>query len=125
MILQDKTILVSGVGPGLGREIASRILRDGGRVVIGARKAESLEAAAKELDPSGERILAHAFDITDEAGCRAIIAAAEQQDWVPRASTVGLVAGLEYRSGKRDDLWKLNPLYYRRSAAEEKLVAGE
>ncbi len=53
------------------------------------------------------------------------VAAAEQQDWVPRASTVGLVAGLEYRSGKRDDLWKLNPLYYRRSAAEEKLVAGE
>ena len=62
MILQDKTILVSGVGPGLGREIASRVLRDGGRVVIGARKAESLEAAAKELDPSGERVLAHAFD---------------------------------------------------------------
>ena len=58
--------LVSGVGPGLGREIASRVLRDGGNVVIGARKAESLEAAAQELDPSGERVLAHSFDITDE-----------------------------------------------------------
>ena len=79
MILEDKTILVSGVGPGLGREIASRVLRDGGRVVIGARKAESLEAAAKELDPSGERVLAHAFDITDEAGCREIVAAAEER----------------------------------------------
>jgi len=79
MILEDKTILVSGVGPGLGREIASRVLRDGGRVVIGARKAESLEVAAKELDPSGERVLAHAFDITDEAGCRAIVAATEER----------------------------------------------
>ena len=74
MILEDKTILVSGVGPGLGREIASRVLRDGGRVVIGARKAERLEEAAKELDPSGERVLAHAFDITDEAGCSGIVA---------------------------------------------------
>ena len=79
MILKDKTILVSGVGPGLGREIASRVLRDGGNVVIGARKAESLATAAKELDPSGERILAHAFDITDEDGCKAIIAAAEER----------------------------------------------
>jgi len=79
VILEDKTILVSGVGPGLGREIASRVLRDGGKVVIGARKAESLEAAAKELDPSGERVLAHAFDITDEDACREIVAAAEER----------------------------------------------
>ncbi len=79
MILQNKTILVSGVGPGLGREIAQRVLRDGGRVVIGARKAESLEAAAKELDASGERILAHAFDITDEEACRGIVSAAEER----------------------------------------------
>ena len=79
MILEGKTILVSGVGPGLGREVASRVLRDGGRVVIGARKAESIEAAAKELDPSGERVLAHAFDITDADGCAAIVAAAEER----------------------------------------------
>ena len=77
MILEGKTILVSGVGPGLGREVASRVLRDGGNVVIGARKAESLEAAAKELDPSGERILAHSFDITNEEACQGIVAAAE------------------------------------------------
>lgn len=79
MILEDKTILVSGVGPGLGREIASRVLRDGGKVVIGARRAEKLEAAAKELDPSGERVLAHSFDITDEGGCNEIVAAAEKR----------------------------------------------
>ena len=77
MILEDKTILVSGAGPGLGREIATRVLRDGGRVVLGARRSDSLEAAAKELDPSGERVLANAFDITDEGGCRGIVAAAE------------------------------------------------
>ncbi len=52
------------------------------------------------------------------------ISVADPESWAPRASTVGLVAGIEYREGKRDDLWKLNPLYYRKSAAEEKLEAN-
>lgn len=77
MILNNQTILVSGVGPGLGSEIAARVLRDGGKVVIGARQADKLDAIAKQLDPSGERVLAHAFNITDESSCAEIINAAE------------------------------------------------
>jgi NAD(P)-dependent dehydrogenase (short-subunit alcohol dehydrogenase family) len=77
MVLAGKTVLVSGVGPGLGGEIAERVLRDGGNLVIGARNAEKLTGIAKDLDPSGERVLAHAFDITDEAACQGIVAAAE------------------------------------------------
>lgn len=41
--------------------------------------------------------------------------------WTPQAGTVGRIAYLEYQSGKRHDVWTLNPLYYRSSAAEEKL----
>ena len=58
MILEKKTIVVSGVGPGLGREIAATALRDGANVVIGARSADKLEQAASELDSSGERVAA-------------------------------------------------------------------
>ena len=79
MILDKKVILVSGVGPGLGREIAIRILRDGGKVVVGARQADKLTTITKELDPSGENILAQAFDITNPADCENIVAAAEQR----------------------------------------------
>jgi NAD(P)-dependent dehydrogenase (short-subunit alcohol dehydrogenase family) len=79
MILEDKTVLVSGVGPGLGSEIARRVLRDGGRLVIGARSAEKLGSIAKELDPSGDRVLAHPFDITDEEGCLQVVAAGEER----------------------------------------------
>jgi tRNA threonylcarbamoyladenosine biosynthesis protein TsaB len=40
--------------------------------------------------------------------------------WHPRAAVVGRLA-VRYRDqGRRDDLWKLVPRYYRRSAAEEK-----
>jgi tRNA threonylcarbamoyladenosine biosynthesis protein TsaB len=40
--------------------------------------------------------------------------------WAPQAGSVGLVAYLEYRAGRREDLWRLVPHYYRKSAAEEK-----
>jgi tRNA threonylcarbamoyladenosine biosynthesis protein TsaB len=39
---------------------------------------------------------------------------------LPRAATVGRVGYLAYRAGSRDDLWSLQPDYYRKSAAEEK-----
>lgn len=40
--------------------------------------------------------------------------------WTPRAETVGRLASSEHQAGRRDDLWKLAPIYYRKSAAEEK-----
>ncbi len=76
MILAGKTVLVSGVGDGLGGAIARRVLRDGGKLVLGARSRDKLEALANELDPEGARSLAHAFDISDEAACRGIVDAA-------------------------------------------------
>ena len=49
------------------------------------------------------------------------VAVVDAACWTPQAATVGRVAYLEYQSGKRHDLWTLNPVYYRSSAAEEKL----
>jgi len=79
MILTGKTVVVSGVGPGLGGAIARCALRDGANVVIGARKAERLGAAAKELDPGGRRVAAHAFDLTDAASCAGLVAFAAER----------------------------------------------
>ena len=73
MILEGKTILVSGVGPGLGREVARLALRDGANVVVGARKRERLEATAKELDPTGRRVAVATGDITDAAQCAGLV----------------------------------------------------
>jgi hypothetical protein len=36
------------------------------------------------------------------------------------AATVGHLAWRAYQAGRRDDVWKLAPKYYRTSAAEEK-----
>ena len=73
MILQGKTIVVSGVGPGLGKEVVTLALRDGANVVLAARGVDRLNAVAKELDASGTRTLAVPTDITDADQCAALI----------------------------------------------------
>ena len=63
MILEGKSVIVSGVGAGLGREIARLALRDGARVSLGARTETVLEQTASELDPSGDRVAYARTDI--------------------------------------------------------------
>jgi len=70
MILEGKTIAVSGAGPGLGSEVAKCALRDGANVVLGARTESKLEETAKALDPSGKRVAICPFDVVDEEKCR-------------------------------------------------------
>ena len=76
MILKDRTLVVSGVGTRLGREVARLALRDGARVVLAARTESVLEATARELDPSGERIAYARADITSAEDCEALTALA-------------------------------------------------
>jgi tRNA threonylcarbamoyladenosine biosynthesis protein TsaB len=44
----------------------------------------------------------------------------DESQWSPLAAAVGQLGWRDCCSGRRDDLWKLAPLYYRPSAAEEK-----
>jgi len=69
-------MVVSGVGPGLGREIVAVAVREGASVMMGARREENLEAVGRELDPSGERVAWHRTDINDPAACAALVDAA-------------------------------------------------
>jgi len=126
MILEGKTIVVSGVGPGLGREVARLALRDGANVVLGARRRERLEAAAKELDPSGRRVAVAATDITDAAQCAALVEAAVarfgQLDGVAQVAALDtLFGGLDEAS---DEQWSasfatnvVGPVHLVRAAA--------
>lgn len=72
-LLAGNTVVVSGVGPGLGREIAAACIRDGANVVLGARTEANLKAAADELDGSGERVAWRVTDITDRDHCAALV----------------------------------------------------
>ncbi len=76
MIPEGRTVVVAGVGPGLGGEVARLAVRDGANVVVAARSADKLAAAAEALDPSGERVLAVPTDISDAEACTALVEAA-------------------------------------------------
>jgi NAD(P)-dependent dehydrogenase (short-subunit alcohol dehydrogenase family) len=78
-MLDGKTVLIAGVGKGLGREIAEAAFREGARVVLGARTLAVIEDEANNLDPSGERAFACQLDVTDRESCSDFAAAAVQK----------------------------------------------
>jgi NAD(P)-dependent dehydrogenase (short-subunit alcohol dehydrogenase family) len=79
VLLEGKTVLVTGVGAGLGRECAASALREGANVVVAARREDLLVSAAAELDPSGERIAHRPADITDPDSCAALVELAQER----------------------------------------------
>lgn len=74
--LEGKTIIVSGVGPGLGREVALAAAREGANVVLGARTETTLKDVAGDVDPTGERVAWAVTDIAKEESCQALVATA-------------------------------------------------
>ncbi|MGW5675305.1 SDR family oxidoreductase [Streptomyces sp. NPDC003860] len=76
MLLQGRTVVVSGVGAGLGQQVAAAVVRDGGRAVLGARTEANLATAARAIDPEGSRTAYRRTDITDQAQCNALVALA-------------------------------------------------
>ena len=65
-LLEGTVVVVSGVGPDLGRAVALRCARAGADVVLAARTAARLDEVAKEVTALGRRAAAIPTDITDE-----------------------------------------------------------
>ncbi len=107
MILEGKTIVVSGVGGGLGQEIARLALRDGANVVLGARTQASLEKIGQALDPSGKRVAWVATDITKADQCERLVRSARER--FGRVDGLAQVAALDNVFGGIDtplDEWR-------------------
>lgn len=79
MLLADKIVVISGIGPGLGVKLAVEAARAGAAgVVIAARTAARLDDAEARVRALGSRceVLKVPTDITDRAQCRRLAAAA-------------------------------------------------
>lgn len=66
-LLQDKVVVISGVGPALGTTLARRCAEEGADLILAARTVERLEDVAAQVTALGRRALAVGTDITDEA----------------------------------------------------------
>jgi NAD(P)-dependent dehydrogenase (short-subunit alcohol dehydrogenase family) len=72
-LLDGKVALVSGAGPGLGRDIALACARHGAIVAVGARTEDNVEAIAAEIGGLGAKALAFPLDICDADSCRGAV----------------------------------------------------
>ncbi len=72
-----KTIIVTGAASGIGKATASRIAREGGRVVAVDIAADKLDALAAEL--AGSDVVTVAGDLTRQEAIDAVIAAAGER----------------------------------------------
>lgn len=97
-----KTVIVTGAGSGIGRATASRIAREGGRVVAVDISAERLAELAAELPDAA--ITTMAGDITDDAAVAGIVAAAgDRIDGL--ANIAGIMDNMTPVHEVADDVW--------------------
>ena len=75
-LLAGKVCVVSGVGPGLGRQAARALAAHGADVVLAARREANLQEVLAEVTELGARALAVPTNIVDPDACTALMAAA-------------------------------------------------
>ena len=75
MLLKDKVVIVSGIGPGLGIELALLAAREGARLAICARTPAKLDAAERDVAALGlgTEVLKVPTDIADREQCRTLV----------------------------------------------------
>jgi NAD(P)-dependent dehydrogenase (short-subunit alcohol dehydrogenase family) len=75
-ICDNRSVIVTGSGSGLGREYALLIAAEGGKVVVNDIRLEAAQSVVKEIEAAGGKAIASADDITSMDGAQRIVDAA-------------------------------------------------
>jgi NAD(P)-dependent dehydrogenase (short-subunit alcohol dehydrogenase family) len=79
MLLQNKVALITGSGRGIGRAMAKLFAQEGARVFLTARTEAELSATAKEIVAAHGEAAYITADLTREADCPHVVAAAHEK----------------------------------------------
>jgi NAD(P)-dependent dehydrogenase (short-subunit alcohol dehydrogenase family) len=69
MLLEDKAVVVAGIGPGLGRAIAFRAADEGAAVALVSRRGGYAEQMVSELEAQHRRAIAVQGDLANPEDC--------------------------------------------------------
>lgn len=78
MLLKDKVIIISGVGPGMGQAMAKLAAQEGAKVGLGARNQAFIDGIAKDIRDAGGEAVAVSTDVTKAEECKALAGAVQE-----------------------------------------------
>lgn len=98
-LIRGRTFVVTGASSGFGRGVAEELGRNGGQVVLAARRAEALEEVARGITASGGAALVVPTDVSDAAqverlGAAAVARFGRIDSWINNAG-VGAIGPFE------------------------------
>lgn len=73
MKLENKTIIVTGSGRGIGRYVAKRLGREGANIVLTARTEEDIKKVGREIKSEGGESIFIRGDVTREKNVKKVI----------------------------------------------------
>lgn len=76
MLLTGKSIIVTGIGPGMGRKLALEAAAAGAKLTLAARSKDFLESVAREVEAAGGAAVPVVSDVSKQGDCDRIAAAA-------------------------------------------------
>jgi len=74
MILKGKTVIITGVGPGMGRKMAVGAAREGANVAMAARSADFLKEVRAEIEGFGGKVIDVITDVSKMGDCENVVA---------------------------------------------------
>jgi NAD(P)-dependent dehydrogenase (short-subunit alcohol dehydrogenase family) len=78
-VLKDKVIIMAGGAGGIGSGVSRRYAEEGANLIIGDLDIDAAQKLAKEFDPSGDRVIAAAFDGGDDESVAGLIGLAKSR----------------------------------------------
>ncbi len=105
--IDGQVVLLTGASSGIGRHLAGTLAEAGGRVVLGARRADALTERVEEIRAQGGEAVAAPLDVRDLASVRAFFDAAETAFGPAQilVNNAGMEAGAKTYFDLDDDGW--------------------
>ena len=126
------SVIIVGVGPGLGASVARRFAKEGHPVAVAARSQDKVDAITGEVSGLGVKALGVAIDGTDEAAVTEFVARTEDELGpldvaVYNASGRAIKGILDLTAHDMEDSWRkscLGGFFLGREAARRMLPRG-